>query len=109
MASPKLVTGPVTTLLAGVEAPATGDAVVFQRPGNRVYAAKVVGDGAVAAEVKIWGAAGEAGPVLLGTITLSGTDSDADGFASDAPWPSVYAELVSVSGTDAAVTVTVGG
>ena len=31
-----------------------------------------------------------------------------DGFASDAPWPYVAVKVVSISGTDAAVTVGVG-
>lgn len=75
---------------------------------SRVYAAKVVGTGAVSATVEIWGVAGEGIEVLLGTITLSGTTSDSDGFASDAPWPEVYASVTAISGTGAAVTVTMG-
>ena len=47
--------------------------------------------------------------VLLGTITLTlGTTVTNDGFASDAPWPYVAVKVVSISGTDAAVTVGIG-
>ncbi len=47
--------------------------------------------------------------VLLGTITLTlGTAVTNDGFASDAPWPYLAVKVVSISGTDAAVTVGVG-
>ena len=47
--------------------------------------------------------------VLLGTISLTlGTAITSDGFVGDAPWPYVAVKVVSISGTDAAVTVGVG-
>jgi hypothetical protein len=46
----------------------------------------------------------------LGTISLSlTTTASSDGFASDAPWKHVRANVTAISGTDATVTVTMGG
>jgi hypothetical protein len=99
----------VSTLLDAVTATQTGDAVAVARHARAIQAT-VTGSGAVSAAVSIYGNNGNAnsGGVLLGTITLSGTDSDTDGFASDAPWPYLYADLTAISGTGAAVTATVG-
>lgn len=45
--------------------------------------------------------------ITLGTITLTlGTSSTSDGFASNAPWPYVRGNVSSISGTNAAVTLT---
>lgn len=44
----------------------------------------------------------------LATITLSGTTTASDGFATLADWPFVRARSTAVSGTGAAITVTVG-
>lgn len=47
--------------------------------------------------------------IVLGTITLVlATTSSSDGFASDAPWQYVRGNVQSISGTDAAVTLTMG-
>lgn len=103
--------GDATTTSLLIDATSTGAGSNVTMPSgmtSRVYAAKVVGTGAVSATVEIWGVAGEGIEVLLGTITLSGTTSDSDGFASDAPWPEVYASVTAISGTGAAVTVTMG-
>lgn len=49
--------------------------------------------------------------ITMGTITLSGTatTADDDGFASNAAWKSVRANVTAISGTGANVTVTMGG
>lgn len=48
--------------------------------------------------------------MTMGTITLTlGTTTTADGFASDAAWRWVRARITAISGTDAAVTVLMGG
>lgn len=101
----------VTKLLNG--ATATGAGTVYSVPRkttHRAYGAKVVGTGAVTATVLIYGRNGDdGGPgVLLGTITLSGTTSAADGFASDGAWSEVWADCTAISGTGAAVTATMG-
>lgn len=47
--------------------------------------------------------------LTLGTITLTlGTTATGDGFASTAPWAFVRANVASISGTGASVTVTMG-
>ena len=45
--------------------------------------------------------------VGMGTITLSGA-ADTDGFASSASWKYVRPNVTAISGTNAAVTVTMG-
>lgn len=46
---------------------------------------------------------------VIGTITLTlGTTRTNDGFASDAPWPCVYMNVDSISGTDGTVSCYMG-
>lgn len=89
----------------------TGDGDVFAvSPSLRTIDAKVVGTGAVTATVIIYvsntGASDDW--ITAGTITLSGTTSDVDGFAMSAKWAYMKANLSAISGTGAAVTVTMG-
>lgn len=44
--------------------------------------------------------------LTLGTITLSGTTTAQDGFASAAAWGAIRAKTTAISGTSAIVTVT---
>lgn len=47
--------------------------------------------------------------ITLGTITLTlSTTSTSDGFTSDAPWAYVRGNVTAISGTGAAVTLTMG-
>ena len=89
----------------------TGDGEIFTvHPLNRTIDAKVVGTGAVTATVIIYvsntGASNDW--IVAGTITLSGTTSDVDGFTMRAKWPYMIANVSAISGTGAAVTVTMG-
>lgn len=78
--------------------------------GQKAFQAYIVGTGAVSATVLIEATNDESlGWILLGTITLSGTTSTTDGFASEAPWGYYRARVTAISGTGAAVTVTVSG
>lgn len=74
---------------------------------SRAFKARVTGTGAVTATIEIFGTdketTDENDAVLVGTITLSATTTDCDGFASDAPWPWVFAKLSNVTGTGATV------
>lgn len=82
----------------------TGDQIVFQADGT-------TSAGSGAATIKIYGSRNNSttAGVLLGTITLTlGTTSTMDGFASEAPWSFVWAEVTAISGTTATVTVKVG-
>lgn len=98
-------------LLSAVDSVSTG-APKHAAAARRVVQATVTGTGAVSATVLIYGSidepTDETDMVLLGTITLSGTNKDTDGFAFDAPWPWLLADLTAISGTGAAVTTKVG-
>jgi hypothetical protein len=89
----------------------TGDSSIFTiSPLARTFDAKVVGTGAVTATVIIYvsNTGDDDDWITAGTITLSGTTSDVDGFAMDAKWAYVKVNVSAISGTDAAVTVTMG-
>jgi len=80
-------------------------------PGMRTFHAKVVGTGAVTATVKVQ-VSNDGSTWVDATssphIGLSGTTSAADGFAMSAKWGYVRAYVDAISGTGAAVTVTMG-
>ena len=101
------------SLLTDITATKKGDAQSIDKDGdsNRVYKATVTGTGAVAATIVIYGndVESNSGGVALGTITLSGTTSASDGFASNAPWAYVYADLTAISGTGAKVNAGMSG
>ena len=84
----------------------------YQMPAKRAfqaYGSTTAGAGAAVIEIygSLFGITGTW--VLLGTITLTlGTVVTNDGFASDSPWPYLAVKVVSISGTNAAVTVGVG-
>ena len=70
------------------------------------FAAYVAGTGAVTATIKIWGRSiAGLGPILLGTITLSGTTNAADAGVINYRYIEYMAEITAISGTGAAVTV----
>ena len=75
---------------------------------TRTYQATVVGTGAVSATVVVEVSNDGEYWLTLGTITLSGTTSDSDGFASNAAWAFVRSDTTAISGTGATVTVTEG-
>lgn len=75
---------------------------------SATFHAIVAGTGAVSATVLIQVSNDNTNWLEMGVITLSGTTTASDGFAVDAPWVYVRAELSAISGTGAAVTVTMG-
>lgn len=93
----------------GVTTTATSNRVYKDSPKTTIQAI-VTGTGAVTATVVIdvsndgdnWCS------TVLGTITLSGTTSSADGFTTDAPWKYMRARVTAISGTSATVTVLYG-
>lgn len=97
----------MAALLTGEIATTTGPAFEMAAPGS--IQASVVGTGAVAASVVIEVSNGGGQWLELGTITLSGTTSDSDGFAYSARWSLIRARLTSISGTGAAVTCVMTG
>jgi hypothetical protein len=90
-----------TQLLGAVSAP-TGAQRNWAEAGGRIYSVEaVLGDGATAAVVNLYGSnSGKGGGVLIGDITLSSTTpSDGMTFSDDdGGWFFVAAELVSNTG-----------
>ena len=97
-----------TTMLAAVTATGAGSAVSDGGRGPS-FSANVAGTGAVTATILVEGRNTASGVFFtLATITLSGTTSASDGFASLARYMEYRANLTAVSGTGAVVTVTMG-
>ncbi len=99
------------TLLNAVTTTGTGPIrYLASSPGdaNRTYQATVSGTGTVSATVVVQASDDNVGWVTIGTITLSGTTTATDGFASTAPWIEVRGNVTAISGTGAAVTLTMG-
>lgn len=98
-------------LLKNATAAIAGDADFLEdRRPDRTYMATVTGTGAVTATVVIEGTNEEPPEnyITIGAITLSGTTSASDGFASNQAWGRVRARVTSITGTNVAVTVTMG-
>jgi hypothetical protein len=99
----------VATLLDNATAIGAGDAVPSNLfPGPKTFQATVEGSGAVTAEVDIEASNDGENWLWLGTISLSGTGSDSDGFASSAAWANHRADVTAIGGTGASVTVKMG-
>lgn len=83
---------------------------VFSRlfPGPKTFQAVVEGEGAVSATVLIECSNDDEHWMELGSIALTGTASDTDGFESSAAWAYHRANVTAISGTGAAVTVKMG-
>lgn len=86
-----------TTVAAGQPTQITG--------ANHTFQGIVTGTGAVTATVLIQCSNDGTNWLTLGTLTLSGTTTATDGFASAAPWAFVRANVTARTGTGAAVTV----
>lgn len=102
--------GMVKELLSDVTVVGSGASVPMQA-ARKVIEATVTGTGALTATVEIYGNTRDdtTGGILLATITLAGTTSARDGFASDAPWPHLYAVVPvgGITGTGATLNVDV--
>lgn len=97
-----------TLLGSGVTSTGAGSWVYKDSPDS-AFQATVVGTGAVTATVTIEVSNDGVYTVetVAGTITLSGTTSNSDGFVmQNAPWKYVRANVTAISGTGATVTVT---
>lgn len=81
---------------------------VFVNLPERTFQAVVSGTGAVSATVDIEVSNDNINFMVMGTISLSGTDTNTDGFAANAKWNYVRANLTAISGTGASVTVVLG-
>lgn len=72
------------------------------------YQATVAGTGAVTATVVIEVSNDGTNWLTLGTISLSGTTTASDGFASSARWHWVRSKVTAISGTGATVNTLIG-
>lgn len=98
------------TLLNGSTTTTTGGWVYKDSP-NATFQAVVTGSGTVSAtvEIDVSNDGTYAVDTIMGSITLSGTDANSDGFTSqNSPWKYVRARVTAISGTSAAVTVHMG-
>lgn len=93
-------------LLTAATVTGAGDSVRLPN-GVKTFQASLAGSGSVSATVLIQVSNDGSQWLTLGTITLSGTSSASDGFVSDETWYSHRANVSAISGTSAAVTVTV--
>lgn len=97
-----------TALLAAVTGTGAGSAVADSGRAPS-FTADVSGTGTVSATVLIQGRNVASGAwTLLGTITLSGSASASDGFASLTRYMEYRANLTAISGTSATVNVAMG-
>ena len=99
----------IVTLINAATAAATGPTFSSLQDGQldvdaRTFQATVVGTGAVTATVTVSVSNDNTNWLTLGVITLSGTTSATDGFASNAPWAYVRAATGTPTGTGATVT-----
>lgn len=94
-----------TTLLNAITITGVGSAVSPVTEPFRVYQATVVGTGAVSATVNVEGSLDGTYFIPVGIISLSGTTSATDGFASQAQWQYVRGNITAISGTGAALTL----
>lgn len=96
------------TLLNAVTTTGAGTGVGPSVSLNRTFQATVSGTGTVTATVNIEVSNDNTNYLTLGTITLSGTTSASDGFASQAVWTYVRGNVTAISGTGATVTSLMG-
>ncbi|TXG77634.1 hypothetical protein E6Q11_02575 [Candidatus Dojkabacteria bacterium] len=99
----------LNTLLSAVTGTGAGSAAGKAQNGMKTFQATVTGTGAVTATVLVEVSNNNVDFITLGTITLSGTTSSTDGFASEAPWAWYRGNVSAISGTGAAVTLIAGG
>lgn len=101
--------GKVIDILQNATTTTTGD-WHFKDSPFASFQASVTGTGAVTATVVIDVSNDkvDACATPMGTITLSGTTSVADGFVTVAPWKYVRARVTAISGTGATVKVMEG-
>lgn len=98
----------VETLLSAVTVTGAGTATGKAQGGMKTFQATVSGTGAVTATVLVQVSNDNTNWITLGTISLSGTTSATDGFASEAPWAYYRGNVTAISGTSAILTLLAG-
>ncbi len=77
------------------------------KSGRKTFQAVVSGSGTVTATVLVQVSNDGTNWLTLGTITLSGTTTATDGFASEGSWMNYRGNVTALTGTGAAVTLIV--
>lgn len=73
---------------------------------RKSFHAVVTGTGAVTASVNIEVSNDNTNWMVMGTIILSGTTVDSDGFGAEAPWGYYRGNITAISGTNATLNLT---
>lgn len=95
----------IATLLSSVLVTGAGTSLGPVSGSERSYQASVTGSGTVTTTVLVQVSNDNVNWVTQGTITLTGTTTATDGYASMAQWEYVRGNVSAVSGTGAAVTL----
>lgn len=101
-----------STIMSAVTTASTGTSMnLLAMMSNITVQATVAGTGAVTATVIVEFSNDGIGWVSdsTGTLSLTGTTTASSGFVNTAPWGYIRGRVTAISGTTAAVTVTVGG
>lgn len=93
-------------LIAGRTTTGAGDAAEIDA-GSKTIQGVVTGTGAVSATIEIQGSVSGTNWDVIGTLTISGTDSASDSFTSQDRYRFHRANVAAISGTGAAATVEV--
>ena len=97
---------PAVQLVDRAIADATPTVAIAVPSGFKTWASTIAGTGAVSVNLELFGCLDStaAHPVSLGTMTLSGTNTNQYGIGSiTAAWPYMYVKITSITGTGAVV------
>lgn len=97
----------VNKMLNAVLVTGAGSGAGVSTHSHKTFQATVVGSGAVTGVVNVEVSNNNTHWIVLGTITLSGTNSATDGFASEAAWAYYRGNVTTITGTGAALTLLV--
>jgi len=98
----------VATLLDGVLEATTSDPIAFNQGKDTTFLAVVTGTGAVTGTVVIEGSHDGETYITLDTLAMDGTTTDNDfGTTVGQMWPYMRADCTAITGTGAAITVTI--
>lgn len=103
-----LALGRALVKIGGAATAVDASPVFVGNPANATLQAVLTGTGAVSATINWYGSNDGVTGVLLGTTSLSGTNSDSDGLAPLAQWPYIGKQVTAISGTSASVACTAG-
>jgi len=98
----------VSKMLTSVTTTGAGSTAGPTTSSRKTIQATVTGTGAVSATIQVQVSNDSSNWLELGEIVLSGTNSDTDGFATEAPWAYYRGYVSAISGTGATVNLLCG-